>query len=538
MSGRVRLELGPRWHRSGGSWVRGHGTVDGRPMDGQEFAEWVDARSLATVVAAIDGGFSAIQERNGRIVAAVDRLRSVPLFHAVHGGDLLLSDDAHWIAGQLPPQAFDPVSRAEFLALGYVTGSHTLDARIRQLRAAELLETAIEDVADLVTRRYWTYAHRAPSFTADVDELLVAWDAVLGRVASRLVESVDGRTIVLPLSGGLDSRLIALELKRTGYDRVLTFTYGVAGNAEARVAQPIAAALGLPWIEVVHTLAAWRAAFRDPAYGEFARYADGLSSLPHIQDWLAVRELRDRDLVPPDAVFVPGHNGGFLFGENGSLHRLAQPTFDDLVANIERVHYHNLPVDDPALRAAMRDRLVASLAPGSPADAESWTSRYERWEWEERNAKFMTNSVRVYEFWGYDWRLPLWDAEAIEFWLRVPLELRARAVLHRTAVARAMAREGVPEPATDRFGALRNAVMRDYVPARAKRVGHWVRGRRWRHAYRSHPMAWYGIIEPEQFAQIFTGTETINSILALHHLGLLPPAVGEAHHEVKPDAPG
>ena len=354
----------------------------------------------------------------------------------------------------------------------------------------------------------------------------------------RLVESVEGRTIVLPLSGGLDSRLLALELRRTGYDRIITFTYGVAGNHEARVAAAIAASLELPWIEVVYTMAAWRAAFRDPTYAAYARYADGLASLPHIQDWLAVRELRDRGSVPADAVFVPGHNGGFLFGENGSLHRLRRPTFRDLVANIERVHYHNVAIGDPELRSAIRARLVASLESDRPPYDESWTSRYERWEWEERNAKFMVNSVRVYEFWGYDWRMPLWDVEAMEFWLRVPFEFRARAWLHRSAVALAMEREGVAPPATDRLNALRRAIARDYVPHDAKRIGRWIRGRRWRREYASHPMAWYGIVEPDQFARVFTGSETINSILALHHLGLLPSATDESHQDTNPDSPG
>ncbi|WP_269848621.1 asparagine synthase-related protein [Methanosarcina horonobensis] len=49
----------------------------------------------------------------------------------------------------------------------------------------------------------------------------------------------------------------------------------------------------------------------------------------------------------------------------------------------------------------------------------------------ERQAKFIINSVRVYEFFGYEWRIPLWDAELMEFFLRVPIEHRINRNLYK-----------------------------------------------------------------------------------------------------------
>jgi asparagine synthase (glutamine-hydrolysing) len=54
----------------------------------------------------------------------------------------------------------------------------------------------------------------------------------------------------------------------------------------------------------------------------------------------------------------------------------------------------------------------------------------EKWDWQERQAKFICNSVRVYEFYGYDWWLPLWDTEFMKFWEHVPLELRKGTALY------------------------------------------------------------------------------------------------------------
>jgi hypothetical protein len=45
------------------------------------------------------------------------------------------------------------------------------------------------------------------------------------------------------------------------------------------------------------------------------------------------------------------------------------------------------------------------------------------WNAEQRQSKYIINSVRTYEFAGSRWRT-LWDYEFIDFFLRVPVELR------------------------------------------------------------------------------------------------------------------
>ena len=514
--------VGPRWTRVGTTAVRGHATVDDIPLEGAALARRLSLEPLETGISAADGGFAAIQVRPDRLVAAVDRVRSVPLFFAEHAGRVILGDDAHWIAERLPAASFDPVAQAEFLALGYVTGTETLHPAIRQLSAGQTLTVPIGQGRASIGS-YFRYSH-GPYWERTFDELLDAWAEILGRVTRRLVASVGSRPIVLPLSAGLDSRLLGLELHRAGFENVQTFTYGVPGNEEAKVAERVAGALGFSWTSVPYSREAWRQWYRTPEYAAYVRYADGLSTLPHIQDWPAIWELQRSGRVQPDAIFVPGHNGGFLFGENGNVHRIARPTMHDLVVNLERVHYRNVPILDPALRGAMRRRLVESLA-GSDLDRSGGaTSAWERWEWQERQSKFMCNSVRAYEFWGYDWRLPLWDVEAIEFWQRMPLAYRARARLHRAYVGRATERAGIALPGHETIGALRSALTRDYLPETVKRVGRRIRTRWADRIYAGHPMGWYGIISREQFRRVYaTGSETINSILALDQMGRLPP---------------
>lgn len=518
----IAVHLGNWWRYAGDSAIRGHATVAGTPLTGQALADRLAGNPLEAFVQSADGAFAAVQARPDRVIAAVDRTRSVPLFYASHAGRALISDDAYWIAGQLPPESRDPIPEAEFLAIGYVTGRDTLHPRIKQLLAGETLSVTV-GAAVVETNRYFLYGH-GPYRDASAAELLLEWESTLARIIERLIRSVDGRPIVVPLSGGLDSRLLLLELWRSGYDNVRAFTYGVRGHSEGRIAEQVARELGVPWTHVEYTRDRWHHWYRSPEYAAYVRYADGLSAVAHVQDWPAVWEMQRAGQVPEDAVFMPGHNGGFLFGENGNLHRIAHPSLEDLVWNLERVHYHNWRVRDPRLRRAMRRRLVEAVG-DVPLDRHgSATSAWERWEWQERQAKFMTNSVRVYEFWGFDWRLPYWDVEAIEFWTHVPLHLRARARLHRAYVEHASQRAGLSTPSSDRATAIRSVVMRDYVPERLKAIGRRIRSLRAAEIYERHPMGWYGVVSPEQFRRIYSGSETINSILALDRLGILPPS--------------
>ena len=55
---------------------------------------------------------------------------------------------------------------------------------------------------------------------------------------------------------------------------------------------------------------------------------------------------------------------------------------------------------------------------------------YERWEYEERQIKYILNGQRIYDFLDLKWHLPLWDGEFVRFWCKVPVELRYQQNLY------------------------------------------------------------------------------------------------------------
>ena len=205
----------------------------------------IDHEVLRAHLLALNGSFALALETPRHIFCAVDRVRSIPLFYAVSGNEALFSDDANHLRDCLNPP-FNEENGAEFLVTGYVTGSDTLFDGISQLRTGEYLIYDREDET-LNTYFYHRFWH-GDYFSDSEEELLDRLDEVFVRVFERLIASAKGRQIVVPLSGGLDSRIIVAMLKRLGVEDVICFTYGKRGNREAEISRQVAEAL---WVSVV-----------------------------------------------------------------------------------------------------------------------------------------------------------------------------------------------------------------------------------------------------------------------------------------------
>ncbi len=427
-----------RWrqHRSDETWrvaLKGQVYCDGEPIEATALsAELATAQTpdaLKARLLQLNGFYAWVELSAGEVRAAVDHIRSRPLFYGLAEGRFYLSDDAEWVRVQVGDREMDRVAREEFQLAGYVTGADTLFPNVKQLQAGECLIARQTDAGVVVeTHRYYRFLHQEPADSRE-PELRAELDRVTVRVMQRLIDYANGRQIVIPLSGGYDSRLIATMLKRLGYENVLTFTYGVPGNKESDYSKRVADALGLRWHFVEYSEALWREAWQTAERWEYQKWASGWNSTAHVQDWLAVQKLKQGGVVEADAVFVPGHSGDFVAGSHIPSEAFERTAFDleDIDQAILCKHYNLAPmklisISPVQWRTRIRDRTERTQC------EEPWefADGFEKWDWQERQAKFICNSVRVYEFYGYDWWMPLWDLEFMRFWEGVPLELRKR----------------------------------------------------------------------------------------------------------------
>ena len=130
----------------------------------------------------------------------------------------------------------------------------------------------------------------------------------LDLVMNRMLASIGSSRILLPLSGGLDSRLLATWLVNQGVNNVLAFSYGESeGQPEAKISREVASRLGIPFEFVELSSQRVHHYWQRKETAEMLRYASSGNALPHIQDFVALKTLLDKRKVSPGDVLLPGH---------------------------------------------------------------------------------------------------------------------------------------------------------------------------------------------------------------------------------------
>ena len=525
----TRIELVcPGWAQFGASSARGCAHLGERFLEAGELAATLDRcdaseeRWLETV-SRLNGSFAAITRRGDRLLAAADRVRSIPLFYALSGDDVCLSDSAYEAMTAARPCTMNAIAETEFGLTGYVTGRETLIEGVFQVEAGEAVCLDPSQPGPPARHRYHEFRH-GDYLSATGADLISGLEEVHSRVFRRLLQGVGGRTIVVPLSGGYDSRLIGVSLREVGARDVICYSYGIPGNWESRISRELAEYLGFRWEFVPYSHDRWRSWSATDEFHEYFVAAGNVTSVPHVQDWPAVFELQRASRIPPDSIFVPGHSGDFLAGSHIPRAYAGRSTISrrEVLDSLESAHYSlwKWPsIGQPGLRDQIDQRIEAVVGRVTDGSREAAADAFERWDLRERQAKFICNSMRVYEHFGFEWRLPLFDHELMDFWARVPVDLRLGRKLYLEFAAQ---RQALPVTAAnaDRgrlAGMLVHAVDCAGLRPLAKTVQHAMRRLRWSESYADSPLAWPGLIDREHFRRTYTGRELVHSYLALKY---------------------
>ncbi len=397
---------------------------------------------LDQLIPILNGGWALVYETHGSALAAVDRLRSIPLFYANENGKVFLSDNAGEILRKMPNTTLDDVRAAEFLLTGYVTGKDTLYKGLYQIQPGEILNVNTRDSNSpkIDAHRYYRFVPQryCDSSEHELEEELCD---LFHRVFSRYAAALKGKTPVIPLSGGLDSRLIAAMLKKCGVENAICFSYGTHGNKESEISLAVAESLGYKRLFCLYDYPSWYKWFREKSLHEYIEYVANRSSLFHIQDWPSVRETLN-DVPSRDVVFLPGHTGDFLTGGHIPKELLnSKENAECTVLAPEAISLHHYELwpwrnSNSSLEQMFLERIESVIPPLTDTDRSSAIAAYENWDFENRQARYIINSVRVYEFFGCEWMLPWWDYDLMDFFLKIEPNLRYQKRLYRHTLLR------------------------------------------------------------------------------------------------------
>ena len=512
------------WHRANNSYALGCAFSTDQLFGAQALSKMFEAQmsfaNFVSLLRQLNGFFSCLRVDRESIFLGVDHLRSLPLFYAVLDKNVFVSDDAYWIREQVHDEGVDELSATEMLLTRSVSGIDTFSPSVKRLQAGEAVALRLTSSGVLKeSERYYLFGH-SEAVEQTFEQLTLRADAALLAAFRRLAEYAQGRTVVVPLGGGLDSRLVVLMLKRVGYDNVVSFTYGRPGNKESRISRQVASELNIPWHFIPYTNLDWRRWYNSPEWIRYSKFANGLSCTPHLQDWPAVLELKKKRLIPDDSVFVPGHTAIMNLENDANIRlllewlRMSKIRDDDLASGLCEVSCTLLDWSrqTATVRSDMCLKIKNVLCSPTTLSSEQAVEYFDRWIWEAIPIYPHINSVRVYEFWGYDWWLPLMDLEFVQFLNTLPFNFRIRRRFHKAYVRKLEQKITGKTPVTDTSRRdIAPLIVRILDKLKLRTVARRIRART---EYSRHAYAWYGLITESVYRRAFHGQENINTYLA------------------------
>ncbi len=392
------------------------------------FSNITSKKKLLYLLQAIDGAFTLIIKIDGGMLIATDPMGMFPLLYTKVSGKWHIADNIEHLLRHKENCRLNASALPEFHASGFILDKETLIEGIFRTRPGEVLW--LKDPDEVSTKIYHFFL--PDFFTTDpAAQLRQKLNQVLDHMTDRLVSSLDGKTAVIPLSGGFDSRLIACMLKKAHYHNTICLTYG-RPNQESRLSEKVARALGFRWIFVDYREIDPTTFLNDSVFKMYSDYAGMASSMPYLQEYFAIKYITDNQLIPPDSIFLPGHTGDFIAGSytektiRTKITCLADPEI--LVDKYFR--FIHLTDDQKRIIGSRLRRWFKAYEPPSAATSDKYDIFIEDWDLKEKISKFVFNSTKVFPYFGYQYRLPLWDRAFRLFFRKLPFKYRSNKALY------------------------------------------------------------------------------------------------------------
>ena len=321
----------------------------------------------------------------------------------------------------------DLTMAAAFAAICYFPGDWTPLRGVRQMPQGALLRIRGEEV---VQDDYWTF-----SFPGERPQGRGFDEAAgeMGGVWCRSVErSLRGAArIVVPISGGLDSRaILAAVLESRSASDIHTVTYGVPGTLDFELGRVVADAAGTRHHEI-------DLARVDDPFEEYRRQCEDSDGVADIVNQVFPSHWSKVFDIAPDIVI--GLMGGWLAGGGVKKYRFRDlyapvaedPPFPHLV---ERHRTSGLKAvgalaGEPREEAAAR--VEEALGHGARRNHHGFLSGFcEQWDFENRQAKFTSTHLLKRRLHAA-YRFPFLDSEFLDFLRGLPMEWREGQKLYR-----------------------------------------------------------------------------------------------------------
>jgi asparagine synthase (glutamine-hydrolysing) len=396
------------WHRHNNTVARGYcfDTEDhlyNSTSLAKYFDDIDDEPTLRERLKNSNGIFSVIINKPHFKALAIDSSRIYPLFYKCNGK---VSDNANLLIDK--KSAIDSSALCLYEAGSAPLEGETLVNNIKQVKPSGYVIFVNNGCKS--EKYYDLLVSQQDCKTKDAKEL----EHVMLSALDRSIKSIGDRQIVIPLSGGYDSRLIVCMLRKLNYSNVLCYTVGDETSFEVQIVRKVTKYLGYKHIVVDNATSFVDAEItNEKDFKSYYMHMGSLGNFVYIFEYAAVKSLKRRNIINDDAVFIPGHSGDFWGGAyvrkshirpTDNKHNVASSIMYDI---LEFAYSHK----------------ALNIIQTTLDDNHTPHSQIQNFVMNYTLAHIINNSARVYEFFGHEVRLPFWDREIMDFFKNLSCDL-------------------------------------------------------------------------------------------------------------------
>ncbi len=377
---------------------------------------------FASTVKKLKGQFSIVVLKEEEIWLASCYSWSFPVFYFTNDQTTFIADcPEHLLDKSMSPE-IDQASKDYFLLFGVTPSNKTLIKDLFQLKPGEILRIKGKEAHST------SFFNQTP-FQSKGEKTEVQLGQAIRSTFDRYYSYITNKQVLVPLTGGYDSRLLISLLKEYGHNNVICATWGRKNNREAEVAKKAANQLGYKHVFVEYNKNRIADFTNDPVFHSYSQFAGHFSSMPYLQDYFGIKYLLNEKIIDNSCVVMPGHSGDCFAGShlNTNMESTNNANFAKRIISKYGTSLKIKPEDLKAIHKNLTNNYFSGKK-------EPWNS-FEDWNYHERQCKFISNSNLVYSYFGLEVLMPLFDTELIDFFKNVPFQQRLDANLYnRTLV--------------------------------------------------------------------------------------------------------
>lgn len=341
----------------------------------QEAADW-EEDILLNKIETVLGAFAAVLLQKDQVIVWCDTGASFPIFYKKGDNKLIISSQPH------PDINDEIIDREAYKRIFCTEGKNTLLPNWSSILVGHKLVANLH-TQQVQVKRY--FDHFVLDKVKNDDNFERQFLRITQEWAQQIITYANGKQIWVALSGGYDCRLILSTLIMAKAPNLHCYTYGRKESQEIQMASEVARVLNLKWHFIPYDEQTFGEFFTD-SWMNYAMQNHHYHTLPHEQDFFALTELSKKGLLEEGFIGIAGHVGEIPAGSVMKSYPIQLKEYITQTCGFAPQHY-------------MKDK-----------DIDTW-DRYHQWINENKMSKFITNSIRLFEYFGGKWMLPMWHRD-------------------------------------------------------------------------------------------------------------------------------